>query len=359
MKTLDRYLVRSFAAPVIFSAGAFLVVSIVVDLFERLDTFLDNHVAATTIVKFYVAKLQFLFVLVLPVATLLGVLFSLGGMARRNELIAMTASGIGLTRILRPILFAGIFVSLIALLFTMEAVPRGNEIAADILDHDIKGRPRVSGDQRHDLNYLGAGGRYFLMRTFDGARNEMRDVVVQQFARGTLVQRIDADRAVWRDGVWKFRDGYLRTFLDDGRVEAVPFEERAIPEITELPADFLRPIKEPNEMTLGELVEHTRRAGFSGGDVTRLLVEKHRRFSFPFANFLVILLGAPLTGAIRRGGHAVGFALALLVGFLYYVLLEVGGTFGLSGKLPPLFAAWLPNVVFLAIGLFAISKTRK
>jgi lipopolysaccharide export system permease protein len=359
VKTLDRYLLRSFAVPFFASLIAFLAISVIVDLFERLDTFIDNHVDAPVIAKYYVAKLQFLAALILPISSLIGVLFSLGGMARRNELVAMSASGIGLTRILRPILGAGLAVSLVALALTVEIVPRANEVSADILDHEIRGRPRLSGDQRVDLNYLGADGRYFLMRTFDGTKDTMSDVVVQQFAAGTLVRRIDARRASWKDGGWEFHDGFLRTFHPDGSVDAESFDTRAFPEIRETPRDFLRPIKEPNEMPLGELLEHTKRARLSGGDVTRLQVEMHRRLAFPFANFVVILLGAPLTGAIRRGGHAVGFAAALLVGFLYYVLLEVGGTFGLSGQLPPAVAAWLPNVVFIALGLFGLAKTRK
>ncbi len=359
MKTLDRYLLRSFAIPLVASLGAFLAVAIIVDMFERLDTFLDNRVAASMIAKYYAAKLQFLAALTLPISCLIAVLFSLGGMARRNELVAMTASGIGLTRILRPILAAGFAVSLAAMSLTMEIVPRANEVATDILDHEIRGRPRVTGDQRVDLNYMGAGGRYYLMRLFDGSKNTMKDVVVQQFAGGTLLRRIDANSATWEKGAWTFRDGFLRTFHEDGRVDAEPFDERAFPEIREAPRDFLRPIKEPNEMTIGELVEHTKRARLSGGDVTRLLVEMHRRIAFPFASFVVVLLGAPLTGAIRRGGHAVGFAAALFVGFLYYVLLEVGGTFGLSGQLPAPVAAWLPNLVFSGLGLYGLAKTRK
>jgi lipopolysaccharide export system permease protein len=360
VKILDRYLLRSFAIPLVASLAAFLAVAIIVDLFERLDTFLDNRVAAPVILEYYAAKLQFLAALTLPVSCLIAVLFALGGMARRNELVAMAASGIGLHRILAPILAAGFAVSLAAMALTMEVVPRANEVATDILDHEIRGRPRMTGDQRVDLNYLGAGGRYYLMRVFDGSKNTMRDVVVQQFARGTLVRRIDARTATWNDdGTWIFRDGFLRTFHEDGRVDAEPFDERAFPELRETPRDFLRPIKEPNEMTLGELVEQTKRAHLSGGDVTRLLVETHRRIAFPFASFVVILLGAPLTGAIRRGGHAVGFAAALFVGFLYYVLLEVGGTFGLSGQLPASVAAWLPNVVFLGLGILGLVKTRK
>jgi lipopolysaccharide export system permease protein len=359
VKTLDRYLLRSFAGPMTASTGAFLTVAVVVDLFERLDTFLDNHVAAGLITKYYLAKLQFLFVLVLPVATLIGVLFSLGGMARRSELIAMTSSGISLYRILMPLLFAGLGISLLAAVFTVEIVPRGNEISSDILDHEIKGRPRLERDLRSDLNYLGMGGRYFLMRTFDGKKNIMKDVVVQSFAGGTLVQRIDAQSAEWENGAWTFHDGYLRKFLPNGRVEAQPFTSRVFTDIKEEPHDFLRPIKEPIEMTLGELIEHTKRSKLSGADVTRLLVEKHRRFSFPFANFLVVLLGAPMTGAIRRSGHAVGFALALFVGFVYYVLLEIGSTLGLNGTLPASIAAWLPNFAFLLAGLYGLYKTRK
>jgi lipopolysaccharide export system permease protein len=186
----------------------------------------------------------------------------------------------------------------------------------------------------------------------------MRDVVVQQFALGTLVHRIDAGEANWEEGRWVFRHGFIRRF-GNGGVEAEEFEERAFPEIRETPRDFLRTVKDAEEMPLDELREHVRRTRQSGGDATRLSVDTHMRWSFPFASFIVVLLGAPLTGAIRRGGHALGFGLALLVGFTYYVLLEIGKTFGYNATLPPLLAAWLPNLVFVALGVFGLWRTRK
>jgi lipopolysaccharide export system permease protein len=112
-------------------------------------------------------------------------------------------------------------------------------------------------------------------------------------------------------------------------------------------------------MTLRELREHVKRTRASGGDVVRLNVDEQMRYSFPFASFIVMLLGSPLTGAIRRGGQALGFGLALLISFTYYVLLEVGKTFGYNGTLAPALAAWLPNLAFLAAGLFGLWKTRK
>jgi lipopolysaccharide export system permease protein len=339
--------------------GVFLTVAIVVDLFERLDTFIDHGVGMRAVVEYYVATVPFLFILILPVATLIGVLFSLGGMARRNELIAMTATGISLYRILTPVLLAGFLISMIGMVFTVDLVPRGNDVSREIYDHVIKGRPRILGDTRRDLNYLGAGGRFFLIRQFDGRDGTMKDVVVQQFADGTLVHRIDAATAVWTDDAWEFREGFIRRFRDDGSVEAEPFEARLFPEIVEKPSDFLRTVKKPDEMTLAELSEHVHRTRASGGDVLRLEVDRHLRYSFPFACFIVILLGAPLTGAIRRGGHALGFGLALLVGFVYYVLLELGKTLGYNGTLPPLLAAWLPNLVFTALGFVGLWKTRK
>ena len=66
-----------------------------------------------------------------------------------------------------------------------------------------------------------------------------------------------------------------------------------------------------------------------------------------------------MTGAIRRGGHAVAFGAALLVGFVYYILLQTGETFGYNGTLSPFVAAWVPNFVFLIVGIGALWKTRK
>jgi lipopolysaccharide export system permease protein len=357
--TLDRYLARAILRPLAFAMGAFLTVAVVVDLFERLDTFIDHDVPFHLITQYYVATLPFLFIIILPISTLIAVLFSLGGMARRNELIAMTANGISLYRILAPVLVVGFGVSVVGLAFTTELVPRGNDHSKQIYDHEIRGRPKRSETQRRDLNYLGAEGRFFLARQFDGDEGRMKEVVVQQFAEGTLVYRIDADTADWEDDEWVFRSGYVRRFRDDGPPEVEHFDERAFPQFPETPRDFLRVVKEPSEMTLPELREHARRTRATGGDPTRLLVDEQTRYSFPFASFIVVLLGAPLTGAIRRGGHALGFGLALLVGFVYYVLLQIGETYGTNGTLPPWLAAWLPNMFFLLLGLLGLWKTRK
>ena len=359
MSTLDRYLARTILRPMIGALIAFLTMAVIIDLFERLDTFIDHEVAFPVIVQYYVATLPFLFNIILPVSTLIAVLFSLGGLARRNELIAMTASGVSLYRILVPVLGVGLLASVVGLWFSTDLVPRGNDLSTEIYDHEIKGRPHRSETQRRDMNYLGADGRFFLARKFDGDRGSMEEVVVQQFANGTLVYRLDAERASYEDGRWVFRNGYLRRFRPDGPPEVERFDERAFPELPETPRDFLRIVKDPEEMTLGELREHARRTRASGGDPTPLLVDEQMRYAFPFASFMVVLLGAPLTGAIRRGGHALGFGLALLVGFVYYVLLQIGETYGANGTLPPWVAAWLPNLFFFVVGSIGLWKTRK
>ena len=358
MKILDRYLLRSLLTPLGGACLAFLTVAIVVNLFEELDTFIDHEVSAGTVFEYYAAIIPGFFTIILPIASLIAVLFCLGGMARRSELIAMTATGVSLYRLLLPILATGFVLSLLGLVLTLEVSPRTERLRKEIRDHEIKGRPKVTGTTRRDLNYLGEGGRYFLIRRYDGEAAHMTDVVVQQFAEGTLVRRIDAKEAVWENDQWVFREGFVRRFRNEG-VEAEVFESRAFPEIREKPKDFLRIVRDPEEMTMQELQEQRRRTRLSGGESVRLDVEVHRRFSFPFASFIVILLGAPLTGAIRRGGHALGFGLALLIGFLYYVLLEIGRTYGTNGTLPPALAAWLPNLVFLFAGLVGLLKTRK
>jgi lipopolysaccharide export system permease protein len=359
LKILDRYLLRGFLFALGGALGAFLTAVLVVDLFERLGTFLDYHVGPFLVVQYYVATLPFLVSVILPIAALLGVLLSLGGMARRNELVAMTGAGISLYRLLAPLLAAGAGLCAVGLLFSTELAPRGTRRAHEIWDHEIKERPKLVGTTRRDLSYLGAGGRLFLIRRYDGGAGRMDDVVVQQFAGGTLVHRIDAAEAHWSNGHWTFRKGYIRRFREDGPLEVEAFDERVFEEIGERPEDFLQTTREPDEMTLGELDDQIRRTISSGGDATTLRVEHAARWAFPFAGLVVVLLGAPLAGAIRRGGQALGFGLALLIGFSYYFLLRIGTTYGLNGTFPPWLAAWLPNAVFVAAGIVGLWKARK
>ncbi len=344
----DSYLARSFAWALAIALVAFLSIFVVVDLFEKIDTYVDNRIGVPTVLRYNLYKIPQIVLLVLPVAMLLGCLFGIGSLSRRNELLPLQNAGISANRMLLPIYLLGVAASVLAFVAGETILPRANERLNRVWREEIRKEPKTRAETRTNMTLLGDGGRLYLIGRYDARKKSMRDVVIQKFAEKTLVERVDAREGDWRDNHWVFRKGFLRQFREDSE-EASAFEELIIPDLAETPEDFARPEKEPEEMSIGELREFVRRTVASGGTALKEETELHLKLSFPLCNLILVLLGTPIAARRRRSGLAVSFALAVGIAFLYYGAIRVGQALGQNETLPPLLAAWVGNILFGSI----------
>src|SRR5574337_1952425 len=102
MRILDRYLAREFLRVFVFALAVLLALAAIVDLFVRLSRFLD--VSGMVVIQYYLQRLPWFGLQVMPVAVLLAALFSLGHMTRQNELLAMKMGHLSFLRIIVPLL---------------------------------------------------------------------------------------------------------------------------------------------------------------------------------------------------------------------------------------------------------------
>ena len=111
-------------------------------------------------------------------------------------------------------------------------------------------------------------------------------------------------------------------------------------------------------MTYRELGRLAHMIEQSGGHSNKLLVKRGQKISLPVATLIIILFGIPLATSARRGGGAYGIGVSLGSTMLYLLLLKISAGFGAGNALPPLWAAWLPNVIFLTVGLVLLRRVR-
>ncbi len=358
IRILDRYLLREFLVSFSLALLFFISIFIVVDVFEKIDTFIDHKASIVSVVEFYVFGIPYVVVLVLPVAMLLGCLLTFGHLARRNELVAMSVSGIDLLRTAAPVLILALVFCGVSLAMGELVVPAGNRAKENIMKTTIKKMPPYPATRRANVNYLGAGGRIFLIKVYDTVEKSMREVVIQEFGSNTLLRRIDAARAVWNGTEWVFRDGFIRSF--EGGVEhASQFSTLTIPGLRERPEDFAKREAEPDEMNFVQLLRYVNRVKESGGRIQKYLVELHMKLAFPLTNLIVTLVGVSLSTRVRRGTLALGVGLSLLISFTYYGFLKTGQALGHSGTLPPVLAAWMGNLFFGALGIYLLTRARR
>jgi len=358
VKILDRYLLREFLVYLLLGLIGVMAIFVVVDVFEKLDVFLDHHAPMALVVRYYLYRLPEWVVQVMPIALLLATFLGLGQLNKFNELTAMRTAGKSLVGILGPVLVISVLAAAISMCLSELVVPRTNLARDQLYDQQIQGIHRQEVTERADVTYLGEGGRIFYMRLYLVNEERMHEVSLQEFHDGELVRRIDAAEASWDGQRWVFSSGYLRDF-SGGRERVMPFGRMAINGIGERPEDFAKESRNPGEMNFVELWNYVHRLRASGARVANYLVDLQVKLAFPLVNLIVILIGAPLATRLRMQSAALGFGLSIAISFGYYALLRTGQALGHSGALNPYLAGWLGDLVFGAVGGVMMARARR
>ncbi|MFT5086787.1 MAG: lipopolysaccharide export system permease protein [Candidatus Latescibacterota bacterium] len=351
MRTLDLYLLRRLALCLSLAVVALLLVSVVIDLTENIDTFIDFEARPQQIVLYYLYRLPYWTILTLPIAALLGSLFALTSLARHNEIAAMKALGLSLGRILAPIFLSALCISALAFLFTDIVVARATLRHNEINDA-IRSQQNSDGSRRQVL-LQDTDGQLIFARNYDARQERADEISWERLVEGVPNERVIARRMFWRNGRWIAHQGRHYSFSTTGQTDTA-FDSLALSNLTLTPQDFARQHKDPEEMSYRELSAFIKRATRRGEDVTRHRVDLHLKISFPLTCFIIIALGATLGANAQRTGLANSFGLGVFICFAYYSCLKAGQALGWNEVLTPWLGAWIANLFFaiLALALF-------
>lgn len=358
MKILDRYVLSEFLGYLVLGLVGFIVIFIVVDVFEKIDVFLDHRAPIGLIGRFYAYRAPEVVVQVLPVALLLATFLALGQLNKFGELTAMRSCGLSLIRILLPVFGVAIGAVLVSLALGEFVVPLANRERDRIFEERIQGVRRAEASERADVTYLGRGGQILYTRLYLVDQRRMHEVSLQEFEKGQLRRRVDAAEASWNGHAWVFVSGIERRF-DKGEERAQPFDRLEMPALAERPEDFAKETRQPDEMNWFELRDHVMRLGASGARVANYLVDLHLKLAFPLVNLIVVAIGASIATRLRLQSPAVGFGLSVAIAFLYYAFMRTAQALGHQGALPPYIAAWLGDLVFAAVGAFMLWRQQQ
>ena len=348
MTKLDRYILSSYIRILLLCEAAFTSVYLIVDIFDNMDKYIDRGATFLTVAAIYFYQLPYIFTLVLPVALLISCFFSIGAMARKFEIIAMKISGRSLIRILSPLFLFGLALSVFSIWMTGELVPKTNWIAKKYETQLRRGRNPSEIASGSNITCMGENGYIYWCKRFDAKKNTLSGLHVIRVEGSKLEEVILAESGEWVDGNWILHDGYRRVLSDPPFFEE--FKENVFSELTITPKDLGRPMKHRDEMTIAELGEQKNRLTRLGKPVYKELVDYYLRFSFPFSNFIMIFLGAPLSAAYRKSGGWLGFIVSILICFIFFALVRFTQTLGYTDQIHPLASAWSVNLLFFFFG---------
>ena len=136
------------------------------------------------------------------------------------------------------------------------------------------------------------------------------------------------------------------------------FDKQVLP-INASPKQIVREQKDPEELTMKELRAQINIMKTQYVNTNKLETELYQRITVPLASLVFALVGVPLGLQPTRNSSSAGFAMSVLIIFLYYALMTLANAIGRSGAVAPALAVWLPNVVGLIAGFYFIRKASR
>ena len=356
MTKIDRYISRRFFYFLLLATLASMAIFLVVDPIENLDKFLDRDVPTKDILRYYALFVPYIIYLIYPVAVLLATMFCIGGLTVTNELMAMTASGVPLYRHLLLLAFIGLMLSGFMFWWGETIVPQTNRERLAIWREQVKQRKDWRLTEQGQVYLQDGPGRVLHLDLYQPRTKTGYGIDLYQFTTdGRVVERIAARSLMWEGGQWMLHDAILRKFTPEG--ERAEIHDLLQIKLQVVPDDMVELKVEPEEMSMEELQRFTERIENTGGNPDRWRVDIHSKIALPFAGFIIVLFGVPVSAVRRRSGVIFGVALSLIISFIYFGIMQVGKVLGYKEILSPWFAAWLGNIIFFMIGVILYRRT--
>jgi lipopolysaccharide export LptBFGC system permease protein LptF len=206
----------------------------------------------------------------------------------------------------------------------------------------------VGSDNRiYNYNYFDPNQDVFVgisMYTFDPNTFELRELVF-------------ANQAVWTGSAWLLQDGWIRNLATDETINYIPFASKQLPGIDN-PEYFKKEVRTAAQMTYAELQRYVDDLRQSGFDVTSITVDLYRKLSFPVVSLIMAVIGIPFSFKTGKKGAFYGIGLCVAVGIIYWSTFELFDKLGGINRLSPMIAAWFPNLIFGAGGLWMMLRVK-
>ena len=350
MRILSRYILREFLKFFIAALAGFVSIFYVIDFLDNLGDLVKYGSPFGAAVLYYIYKFPQVVFYVMPVAVLLATLFSLAILARNNEILAIRSGGVSVLRCTLPLLGAALLLSGFAFANNEFFVPASNAKSSKIYKLEIKREYSDVYFVRDKFWYRSKDAIYNI-GSFDYLRKALGRITIYRMNENFRpVGRTDAKKALWSGGKWRFYDVVVRDFLPDGGMHVETADDMVI-DIPETPESFKVLAPDPDNFSYRELRAYIDKIKEDGYDPTIYLVDLQAKLSTPMISLLSCLIAIPFalrtTGA---GQRPFGILLAIILASSYYFFLAYSLAFGHQGTLPPLLAAWLPNVVYALMG---------
>ena len=367
IRILDRYIFREITMTFLFSICAFTAVFVGSGTLFRIAEYITDYGASlVSVAKIFILSLPGVVVWTFPMSMLLATLLAFGRLSSGSEITAMLSCGISFRRLCIPGLILGLVMSLFSVWFNEYIVPWSNDAYERVLNYEIKSNTAPKTQDHIIIKDIKSGliERLIYARRFNGETQQMEGITVQLFEKGKVTHVENAAYAEWKGDCWVMHQGVIYDILRNNDTEqkvsrhTMHFDTQTLP-VDQSPREIINSQKKPEAMTIRELKEQIAILSGQYVDTSKLETEMYQRVTIPFASFVFAVIGMPLGLQPNRSGSSRGFAISLVIIFIYYVLMVMTGAVGQNGVLPLWLALWMPNIICFLAGMYFIRQASR
>ncbi|HIE44114.1 MAG TPA: YjgP/YjgQ family permease [Candidatus Omnitrophica bacterium] len=358
MKLLDRYLSRHFLPSYVLAGVVFSLFYCLVDLLSNLGEFMEKQAYFIEMIRFYLFFLPLLWLKLSPLAILIGVWFSVGHLAEDREIMAMRLCGISIFRIIAPLLSIVLIISLASLGMSLQLAPWCEEKKAEIWKGKIQREEEYLYKIRKNFIFTSQGAIYFV-KYFNESEGKMSQIqIVDRDVSENTERRISSREALWHNGRWVLRDGIERIFDTEGGLRKAEKFRRKELSLSLTPHELWLYNRSPSFIPTSKIRIYLTEYKKNPASLYPYWAEFHARFSLPFINFTILVLSIPFCllslhqSTVGRIGWVLGFFL------LYYFFFSLMVAASERGIILPPVGIWLPNIIFLILGILYLWRKR-
>lgn len=350
LKKIDIYIIKKFLGTFFFSIVLILSVAVIFDLTEKLDNFFDNNAPLKAIIfDYYLNFIPFYMNMFTPLFTFISVIFFTSKMASNTEIIAMLASGISFRRIMWPYFISALIISIMSFFLGGYIIPPSNEKLLAFENDYVK---KYKTNYARNIQMEIEPGVIMYIERYEITQNKGYRFSLEKFEDKMLTSRLTAETITW-DSLyqWTASDYLQRDF--DGMRESIIIGTTLDTTILIQPQEFFITTEESAQLNNKKLKEHIDRLEKRGiGNTNAFKDEYYKRYAMPLAAFIMTLMGVSLASRKIRGGMGLHLGIGLALSSLYIIFSTLSTSFSVSGAMSPFLAVWLPNLLFLTIGIY-------
>ena len=359
LKKLDIYIIKKFLGTFFFTLLLIICIVIVFDISEKLEDFIEREAPLKAIAfDYYLNFIPYFANMFSPLFIFISVIFFTSKMAGKSEIVAILAGGVSFNRFLRPYIICAGLLAVLSFYLNNFMIPNANKKRLEFEEVYYRNKFR---NFSQNIHMQIDSTSYIYMTNFVVDMNLGNNFSIERFDKeGKLEYKLLSDNIRW-DSVnnqWNINN-YVERHID-GLNETITKGVRKDTVINLKPEEFKRRTSFITTMDMFALDDFIEEAKFKGSkQVVNYEIEKYQRGAYPFATFVLTLIGVSISSRKVRGGIGMHIVYGLVLSFSYILFMQISSTFAINSGAPALVAVWIPNGVSSLIALWLSKKAPK